>query len=283
MCLKDLFKQKPEVIQPEITDNTVYHFAAGDYSGTNNDLPGPQYDQRRMTGMIKSEWGNYVFRKYLDDTTRKRAFLSDLEAAVARIKEGDLLVFISDYCYPGTSTDNAAGIRAFNQSNPVEVIRERYIPGPEIFNKKIRSIALRNAGAGNYIAMSACPDWQTALDVKINGDPGGLYHFGLTKTARRGITWKEWSDLTGEYIRKIGFDRIPIIEGPEALVNRPIFEGNCHVFILSMHGSWTTDLNGDEADGKDEGPYFPDGLILDDQINAIIYKNQCLIPFMSNK
>ena len=278
MCLKNLFKKpEAEIIQPAITDNTIYHFAAGDYSGTKNDLPGPQYDQRRMTGMIKSEWDNYVFRKYLDSTTRTRAFLSDLDAAVARIKEGDLLVFISDYCFPGSSTDNTAGIRAFNQSNPVEIVKERFIPGPEILNAKIRSIALRNAGAGNYIAMSACPDWQTALDVKINGDPGGLYHFALVKTARRGITYKEWTDRAGEYIKSLGFDRIPIIEGPESLTSRQIFEGNVHCFILSMHGSWTNDIHGDEADGRDEGPYFPDGLIIDDQINAIISQNPYLI------
>jgi hypothetical protein len=276
MCLTGLFK-RPVVALPEITDNTVYHFAAGNYPGTGNDLPGPQYDQKRICSGLSSTWDNYVFRKYLDSTTTRKAFLADLEAAVARIKPGDLLVFISDYCFPGTSTDNTVGVRASLVNPKVKVLKERFVPGPYIAGIRTRSTALRNIGAGNYIAMSACPDWQTALDVEINGKKGGLFHFALEKTKERGITWKQWTERAREYVKQLGFDRFPIIEGPDSLINRKIFEDPTQCFILSMHGSWTIDLNGDESDGKDEGPYFPDGLLIDDKINATIAKNAYLI------
>lgn len=275
MC-KDWFR-KTEAVQPEITDNTIYHFAAGNYDGFDNDLKGPQYDQKRILPAILEQWPHYTIRKYLDSTTRRQTFLNDLDASVTKIMPGDLLVFISDYCFPGTSTDNVIGVRAGLVAPRVVVKKERFVPGPKIcIPQKTFSTAMRNIGAGNYIAMSACPAWQTALDVEIDGKPAGLYHWALQKTMERGITWKQWTDRAGSYIRQLGFDRIPIIEGPDSLINRSIFEGKCHVFMFTMHGSWTNDRNGDELDGKDEGPYFPDGLIIDDQINEKIAKNAWL-------
>lgn len=264
---------KKEDVQPEITDNTIYHFAAGDYPSYENDLKGPSYDQKRMVAAISSHWDNYTYRKYLDSTTRIKTFFADLEAAVARIQPGGVLVFISDYCFPGTSTDNTSGVRSRIINQNIKVLAERYIQGPDVPDMKTRSTALRNIGAGNYIAMSACPADKTALDVEINGKPGGLYHFALTQTMERGITWKQWTEKAADYIKKLGFDRFPIIEGPDRLINRLIFEDPTQCFILSMHGSWSLDINGDEADGKDEGPYFPDGFICDDKINEIIAKN----------
>ena len=273
MCLKDLFK-KPEIILPEITDNTIYHFAAGNYPGTNNDLPGPPYDQKYMTADIAALWPNYTFRKYLDGYAKRESFLNDLTLAVNRIKPGDTLVFISDYCYPGTSTDNIVGVRSRNPG--IKVLAERFIKTADIPDVLVRSRALRDIGAGNYIAMSACPDWQTALDVEINGKPTGLYHFVLRKTMKRGITWNQWTQEAGRYVKELGFDRIPIIEGPDSLIHKPIFEGNNQVFILSMHGTTKYDKSGDEKDSNDEGPYFPNGFVSDDQINKIISTNAWL-------
>ncbi len=50
--------------------------------------------------------------------------------------------------------------------------------------------------------------------------------------------------------------------------------GDFLVFSFSGHGSQVIDRNGDEYDGKDEGIFTLDGmLIIDDEINAIITKN----------
>jgi hypothetical protein len=276
MCF-NWFK-KTEVIQPAITDNTIYHFAAGDYAGYENDLDGPSHDQKRMVTAISERWTNYVYRKYLDNTTKTATFFADLDACVDHIQPGDLLVFINDLCFAGTNTDNTTGIRSMG-INPVKVkvLAERFIKGPEVsLNTKVRSMALRDIGAGNYISMSACLPEQTALDVEINGTPTGLYHQALIETMERGITYKQWTERSRQYVTTLGFDRLPIIEGPDSLINRMIFEGNVHCFILSMHGSWDKDISGDESDFRDEGPYFPDGFIRDDRINEAIAKNEWL-------
>ena len=55
-------------------------------------------------------------------------------------------------------------------------------------------------------------------------------------------------------------------------------EGDSLFFLFSGHGTYTTDLNNDEADGKDEmivpiDAYDSNTCILDDEINNIIHKN----------
>lgn len=273
MC-KDWFKKKPPIVQPEITDNTIYHFAAGNYAGYENDLSGPPFDQKRFITAHSAQWNNYAYRKYLDSTTKVDTFFADLDAAVARIQAGDLLLFINDVCFAGTNTDNTFGMRLAGPN--IKILAERFVKGPFV-PSYVRSMAMRDIGAGNYIAMSACLPEQTALDVEIDKEPTGLYHFGLVKTMLRGITYRQWNARAREYIGALGFDRLPVIEGPDHLLDRMIFEGKVHCFILSMHGSWTFDINRDEIDGRDEGPYFPDGLILDDDINKTIAQNAWLV------
>lgn len=268
------FKKKPSVIQPEVTNNTIYHFSAGDYPGYQNDLPGPSYDQKRFIAAHSAQWNSYAYRKYLDSTTKVDTFFKELDTAVARIKAGDLLLFISDLCFAGTNTDNTFGMRLTRPG--IKILAERFVKGPFV-PSYVRSTALRNIGAGNYIAMSACLPEQTALDVEIDGEPTGLYHYGFRKTMLRGITYRQWNERARQYIASLGFDRLPVIEGPDHLLDRMIFEGNVQAFILSMHGSWTFDISKDEIDGRDEGPYFPDGLILDDDINDTIAQNAWLI------
>lgn len=247
------------------TKNTIVHIAVGDYKGTVNDLDGPPYDQKDFKTMVSSKWNNYVYRNYLDSKATSSTFLGDLKKAVALIGENDLLFFINDNCYSATNT------KARSNAN---ILNYRFYPNPVLPSRRItRSRAM--AKAGNYIAMSACLDSQTAADAMFD-HPNGAYHYALIKTAEKGITYLEWHQRTYSLLMQLGFNQSCTIEGPYDKVNKKIFEGNVYCFVLSSHGSFTYDVNGDESDGQDEGPYLYDRMILDDEINAIIATNKYL-------
>ena len=244
MCLRKWFsKPDPEPI-PEFTNNTVESLVIGDYPGTVNDLNGPPFDQVKFKDKLLSIWPHYTFRLFKDSEATKGRFKGDLTKAVSRIKEGDLLLFIMDNC--------------FSESN----------------TKKFKDRSLK---ANNYISISACLDHETAADAVFNNVPSGALHFALEQQMQKGITYRQWHILTKAYLKAHRFAQTCTIEGPDALLDRQIFEGNVTCFEISSHGTKVPDRDGDELDNRDEAVCFYDGNVIDDEINEIISTNKYLI------
>lgn len=262
MCFKKWFSG-PAL--PEFTKNTIVHVAVGDYRGTANDLAGPPYDQKDFQDMVSSKWNNYVYRNHLDSQGTAVNFLNDLKKAVSLIEQDDLLLFINDNCY---ATSNTKGINSPN------ILGHRFHPNP-VLKPRLRIKTKAMSRAGNYIAMSACLENETAADAMFE-HPNGAYHYAIKKALERGITYLQWHQKTFSLLKKMGFDQTCTIDGPLEKVNRLCFEGNVYCFVLSSHGSYTYDRDGDEADGQDEGPFLFDRMVLDDEINAIIATNPYL-------
>ncbi len=263
MC-KDWFKKKP-IIMPEFTKNTIVATVVGDYPGTANDLAGPPYDLKDFQARILKSWPYYTFRNYLNEKGTAVNFLGDLEKGVSLIGPDDLLLFINDNCYAASNTKG---------HNSPDILGYRYHPNPVLPPRSIvRSRALFKAH--RYLAMSASLSTEPAADARFD-HPNGAYTYALLQTLEVGITYLEWHQRATTLLRKLGFKQTPVIEGPIELASRKVFEGNVTCFYNSCHGSYTYDKDGDEGDGQDEGPYFYDRLVIDDEINAIIAKNQYL-------
>lgn len=262
MC--KIFKRKPNPV-PEFTKNTITTIAVGDYAGTANDLAGPPYDQKDFQSKILSIWNHYTFRNYLNSAGTSVNFLANLNKAVSQIKPEDLLLFINDNCFAASNTKG---------HNSPKILGNRFHPNPTLPPRnKVRSRAM--VKAHTYLAMSACLATETAADAYFK-HPNGAYTYALLQTLEKGITYLEWHQRALNLLKQLGFKQTCTIEGPIELANRKAFEGNVYCFYLSSHGSYTYDKDGDEDDGQDEGPYLFDRMVIDDEINAIIAKNEYL-------
>jgi len=261
MCWKKLFGNNTTVL-PDFTDNTVVSIVCGNYPGTANDLAGPPNDQVDFEKAVNKNWPIYTFRQFKDSQATCERFLSELRAVVSRMKSGDLLLFIMDTCFSESNTRVIA---------PDNVLQNRVYHNPKYpVHKKIVNKVLSPTEGLNYIAMSACRDHETAADAVFNGRANGAYHFALMQTMKKGITYRQWDELTARELKRLGFAHVCTIEGPDVLLDRQIFEGTVYCFEISSHGSHTYDESGDEPDQQDEGPYLYDGMIVDDQIADIL-------------
>jgi len=240
MC-KDWFKKKPPVAVPDFTDNTIVHFAIGDFPGTVNDLNGPPNDQEDFEKRLLADWPHYTFRKYKDSEGTVDAFRSNVKSIIARMKPEDTLLFIMDVCHAGTNT--------------------RGLITPKM---------VWSSEGMNYIAMSAARPFETAADAVIDGRANGAYHYCIIKTLETGITYRQWDARAQALLYKLGFDHICTIEGPDRLLDRIVFEGPTYAVMVSSHGMKRPDQNGDEDDGYDEYVVFHNGDICDDEIAEML-------------
>jgi len=207
MCdwLKKIFGSNSEIApQGEYTGNTIVGFFRGDYAGDANDLAGPPYDQKDFYAMINKKWPYYSFRTFLDFDATAKNLLSELKLGVNNIKsKDDLLLTINDNCF---STSNT---RDIPNHNP-KILGYRYHPHPVLPPRgKTRTRALTKAG--NYIAMSACLDNETAADAYFK-HPNGAYHYCLIMTAEVGITYLEWHQRTLLMLKQLRFNQTCTIE-----------------------------------------------------------------------
>ena len=263
MCWKKISEWfKPVDSLPDYTNQTVASIVVGDYPGTANDLDGPPYDQIDFENMVVSQWPQFVFRKFKDSAATTTRFLSELKTIVARMKAGDLLLFIMDTCFSESNTRKIA---------PKNTLNIRVFHNPKYPKHKSRTNKVLSPTNGlRYVAMSACLDRETASDAVFDGRPGGAFHYALIKTAEKGITYRQWDYRAGLLLKQLGFEQHCTIEGPDDLIDRKIFEGTVYVIEISSHGSHYYDENGDEPDRQDEGPYLYDGFLLDDKIAEVL-------------
>jgi len=249
--------------QPDLTDNSIISIACGNFPGTANDLKGPPHDQVDFEKEIKSWFPQYVYRKFLDKHATCSRFMSELRPVVARMNSGDLLLFIMDTCYSETNTRDVL---------PKIAIQSRVYHNPKypVHQKRINKEFSPGSDGLNYVSMSACRDHETAADAYFNHRANGAYSYALMHTMEKGITYREWDIRAGTMLQSLGFPQHCTIEGPDELIDRNIFEGTVYCIYISSHGSHIYDISGDEPDSQDEGPYFYDGMLIDDNIREVL-------------
>ena len=233
MCKRQLITD-----QPAFTDRTVSAVCVGDFIGTVNDLAGPPEDSKDFRNAIKKLWPDFVFREHLNQQATKKRLLSEFTEAAANVGPDGMLLVIMDICHAESATRNG-------------------------FKK-------RSIGYDKVLVFSSSLSTQTSSDAQFPGGANGAWHYSLEKTLVKGITYLQWFIRAKELLKKLGFDQTPVIEGPEHLQSRLVFEGNVEVIEISTHGGQIPDKNGDEPDKKDEVIYLYDGYVVDDEIRAII-------------
>ena len=254
---------------PEFTKNTISQIVVNDYPGTANDLRGCLNDADDFKAAILAKWPHYKFRTFKDTEATKARFKEEIKGNVSMVEVGDLFLSIMDCCFSESNTRNPG--------NPL-MVAGRFAPNPELPPRRvIKSRVLRGTKAGNYLAISACLDHQTAADAVFNRRYNGALTYCLIENLKRGITYRQWVDATNASLRKYKFEQVATLEGPDELKDRMIFEGNVNCIQDSSHGSYTYDRDGDETDGQDEMVYLVDGGVVDDEVNAIIATNPVLV------
>jgi hypothetical protein len=235
--------------QPPWNSRTVCGVVVGNYPGTVNDLDGPVPDFEDLKKEILDRWPDMAYRGFKDEQATRARFLSELNEAVNHVGEDGMLFFIMDTCHAESSTRNG-GFR------------------------HTRRKAFRGPGYDKVLVFSSSLSSQSSSDAQFPGGANGAWHYALLKTIAKGITYRQWFDNAKALLAQAGFSQIPVIEGPEELQNRLIFEGNVITVQVSSHGGQVDDLDGDEPDGLDEVIYLYDRMVRDDEIRKILEKTK---------
>ena len=239
------FKSKPIEMQPEWNSRTVSGIVVGNYPGTANDLDGPVPDFEDLKKEILDRWPDMTYRGFKDSAATRSRLLEEIMSAVNNVGENGMLLFIMDTCHAESSTRNGGGRR-----------RKRS--------------AFRAIGYDKVLVFSSSLSNQTSADAVFTDGANGAWHFCLVKTLEKGITYQVWFDRAKALLARLGFTQIPVIEGPEHLRNRLVFEGEVCTIEVSGHGGQVTDRDGDEIDKLDEVIYLYDGAVKDDEIRHIL-------------
>lgn len=245
-------KKKPIVDQPPFTNRTLVGVVVGDYPGTQNDLNGPPEDIKDLRAKVASIWDDITIREFKDREATASRFLSELREAVSRVGETGMLFILMDNCHAESNTRNGR------------------------FKK------FRDLGYEKVLVFSAARAAEYASDAEFNGGANGAWSYCLIKTLEDGITYRQWFDRAVALLKQLGFKQNPVIEGPEELQNRLVFEGDFQAMIVSSHGGQKPDNDGDESDGLDEVIFFYDRALRDDEIRQIIENTKSGI-FAKNK
>lgn len=243
MCFKKWFSS-PVDTQPAFTGRTVSGIVVGDHQGTENDLAGPGPDFDRLKAAVLERWPDMTYREFRDHNATKARFMSELIDGAANVGPDGMLFFIMDTCHAESSTRNG--------------------------NFRKRRSAMRGIGYEKVLVFSSSLAAQTSADAQFLTGANGAWHFALIHTIEKGLTYLQWFEKAKALLAKLGFDQIPVIEGPIELQNRLIFEGNVITLQVSTHGGQIRDRDGDEPDSKDEVIYFYDGYVVDDEIRAVL-------------
>ena len=244
-------RKKTITDQPDFTGRTVTGIVVGNYPGTVNDLAGPVPDFEDLKKEILDRWPDMTYRGFMDSDATRARFLSELNEAVSHVGDDGMLFFIMDTCHAESSTRNG-GFR------------------------HTRRRAFRAIGYDKVLVFSSSLSGQSSSDSQFPGGANGAWHYALLKTIAKGITYRQWFDNARALLAKLGFDQIPVIEGPLSLQNRLIFEGNVVTIQVSAHGGQTKDWDGDEEDNLDEVIFFHDATVKDDEIRKILEKSKRL-------
>jgi len=247
MCFKKWFS-KPDDTQPPWNSRTVCGVVVGNYPGTVNDLDGPVPDFDDLKKEVLARWPDMNYREFKDEKATRARFLAELNEAVNHVGEDGMLFFIMDTCHAETSTRNGGG--------------------------RGRRREFRAIGYDKVLVFSSSLSSQSSADAQFPGGANGAWHYALLKTIAKGITYRQWFENAKALLSQMGFSQIPVIEGPEHLQNRLIFEGNVDTIQVSSHGGQIDDTSGDEPDKLDEVIHFYDRYVVDDEIRKILEKTK---------
>jgi len=277
MCIKMILEwfNKPNPVPDSIPDpppgstpavkRTLLSFAINNYPGTANDLQGCLNDQDNIAQKVLSIFPDFTIKKFRDSQVTINCYKTEVAKAISELKPGSTVLILPDSCFSGTVT------RFMNSDK--HPTQNRYYQNPDLF---IRSRAATRIfkGAGNikWIVISGCGEEQTSADAYINGQYNGAFTWFAVKALKSGITYRQWYKAIRTYLPSKNYDQAPELEGPDELLDKKIFEDDTLIIHNSSHGTQTYDANGDEEDGYDEAIYLYDGMVIDDDINAILQK-----------
>ncbi|MEI8079727.1 MAG: caspase family protein, partial [bacterium] len=76
-----------------------------------------------------------------------------------------------------------------------------------------------------HLLLSGCRDNQTSADAVFNGKPGGALTTSLVQalTVQPQQAWLTLHDAIKKALRAGGFDQVPQLTGPRAVLELPVF------------------------------------------------------------
>lgn len=165
----------------------------------------------------------------------------DMHEILRTIAPGAVLTVILDCCHSGTGLRAAAWRHA-----PIRV--KSLVPPPDILhrtqpriedwgeNRRLtmtdsrRELALRRFGAKaaeqGAVLFAACRSNEMSADAWIDGDYHGAFTYFLWKSAAEANFAVSYADLiraTRQALKKAGYNQVPQLEGPAALLNHAVF------------------------------------------------------------
>ena len=257
MCL-DWFKKKP-VPETEYGSRTALLFGINDYPGTANDLNGCINDVDDVADKIQSLWPDMAVYKFKNSEVTRARFKTELAKAIEALPEGATVAIFTDSCFSGGNT----------RSNP-HMVKPRFMP-PDVKSRKKHRRRVFRSDEMKWLAYSGCGEKQTSSDAFFNNRPNGAFTFYAVRCLNK-FTYQSLMNCIDKFLPSDQFPQDPEMSGPDYLKSRIIGEGPTLIVWYSGHGSYVTDVHGDETDGVDETLYVFDGNIKDDELNAILQK-----------
>lgn len=247
MCFRKIFGGGTVDPVGEV-DKLALLFGINDYQGTSNDLRGCVNDVNDVERKLKSEFPDFVIRKFTDSQVTTTLVVREIEDALAKVKKvlyihysghgtqigtqealylynGPLMdsVFCDlqnktpdhlrviakfDSCYSGGMDDR--------KSNP-KYIRSRFYPIPGVEIKKKATTHIGKADAQKWVIFSGCGEHQTSADAYFNGRANGAFtYFDLYSFSASSTYSKEYNRLR-TFLPDGELDQIPELTGNESL------------------------------------------------------------------
>jgi hypothetical protein len=229
------------------------------------DLNGCWHDSLNFSAKCTSMNPIFDIRKFRDYDATGDRYLSEMAGAIQIQNPGTTNLVIADSCHSGTIT-RGLGLGLMDIRHPT---RNRFfnqgLPPRKIVNKVF------SGPVTNHIVMSGCQPNGTCADAYINREYVGAFTFFAILALQKGMTYRQWFAEICKYLPSQDFEQIPMLEGPDYLLNRIVFDDETNIFHNSSHGSFIYDVNGDESDGQDETIYL-DRNISDDEIGRELQK-----------
>ena len=235
-----------------------------DYPGSVNDLNGCNNDARQVKETLLNFWPDFDVHTYMDSYAKVSTFKVKVAESISLLDEGAIVLVLADSCFSGTitriiGTEFNNCLVENNHPNKNRFYKQPDIP--IIFKPKNGMFAGR--GDIRWIVMSGCGETQYSADAYINNDYHGAFTWYAMKLLRPGITYRQWYNDIRVYLPSSDFEQAPTIEGPDWMLDTPVFSTQTLVIHNSTHGTQLKGIYGDEL--IDEAICLYDGNIRDNE------------------
>jgi hypothetical protein len=245
MCWK---KKSHEVI-PIVADKVALLFGINNYRGEDSDLRGCLNDLDDVEQKLKSEFPDFVVKKFKDEEVIVQRFIAEIEMALLNTKKV-LYIYYSGhgtkigkqealYLFNGPLMDDVicdlqnktpdylrvvakfdscfAGGMADRHFNPRYVKSRFYvIPGVEIEPSE------KHFGRGDtqtWVIGAGCDKNQTSADAEFNGRANGAFTFYDLRSYNRYSTYSEEFNRLKTFLPVGDLDQTPVLLGDEEHFN----------------------------------------------------------------